>query len=80
MYLEGVTPWKSAAWVPPPAEHMARIRREAGADLETAAAAAAPGPRDGGAGGARTRGRRLATRRRITRRRCSIMFFLQCCI
>ncbi|KID83679.1 hexose transporter [Metarhizium guizhouense ARSEF 977] len=59
MYLEGVTPWKSAAWVPPPAEHMARIRREAGADLEAvaAAAAAAPGPRDGGTGGARTEGK-----------------------
>ncbi|OAQ67695.1 MFS monosaccharide transporter [Pochonia chlamydosporia 170] len=46
MYLEGVTPWKSSKWVPPPAEHMARIRREAGVDLETAAAAS-----DGGLSG-----------------------------
>lgn len=37
MYLEHVTPWKSSKWVPPPAEDMARIRRQAGVDLETAA-------------------------------------------
>ncbi|TWU70834.1 hexose transporter hxt1 [Metarhizium rileyi] len=43
MYLEGVTPWKSSQWVPPPAEHMARIRRQAGVDLETAAEASEEG-------------------------------------
>jgi len=30
MYLIGVKPWKSASWVAPPAEEIARIRREAG--------------------------------------------------
>lgn len=30
MYLLGVKPWKSSAWVPPPPEEIARIRREAG--------------------------------------------------
>lgn len=34
MYLENVTPWKSSRWVPPPAEDMARIRKQAGVDLE----------------------------------------------
>ncbi|KJZ73440.1 hypothetical protein HIM_07234 [Hirsutella minnesotensis 3608] len=39
MYLEHVTPWKSASWEPPSAEEMSRIRKQAGADLEAAAAA-----------------------------------------
>ncbi|KAM0327176.1 hypothetical protein ACHAQA_006308 [Verticillium albo-atrum] len=44
MYLEGVSPRQSAKWVPPSTEEMARIRREAGLDIEaTAAAAAATG-------------------------------------
>jgi len=30
MYIEKVLPWKSDKWVPPPAEEMARIRKEAG--------------------------------------------------
>lgn len=30
MYLERVSPSKSAKWSPPPAAEMARIRREAG--------------------------------------------------
>ena len=30
MYLEGVLPWKSSKWIPPPAAEMARIRKEAG--------------------------------------------------
>ncbi|KAK6372948.1 hexose transporter hxt5 [Lithohypha guttulata] len=36
MYLEKVSPMKSSKWVPPSAEDMARIRRQAGTD-ETAA-------------------------------------------
>jgi MFS transporter, SP family, sugar:H+ symporter len=38
MYLEHVDPRKSTAWVPPSAEEMARIRREAGLDLADPAA------------------------------------------
>ncbi|KAL3961033.1 hypothetical protein ACCO45_006150 [Purpureocillium lilacinum] len=34
MYLEGVKPWRSTGWEPPSAEHMARLRRQAGVDLE----------------------------------------------
>lgn len=38
MYLERVNPRKSAKWTPPPAEEMARIRKEAGtADVPTTA-------------------------------------------
>ncbi|KAI0023802.1 general substrate transporter [Xylariomycetidae sp. FL0641] len=33
MYVERVPPTKSARWVPPPPEEMARIRREAGTEL-----------------------------------------------
>ena len=33
MYLERVKPWKSESWVPPPAEKMAEIRREAGTEI-----------------------------------------------
>lgn len=33
MYLQGVLPWKSASWVAPPPEEIARIRKEAGMDL-----------------------------------------------
>ncbi|KAF5617598.1 major facilitator superfamily transporter [Fusarium tjaetaba] len=40
MYLEKVNPIKSAKWVPPPPEEMARIRKQAGTDLETAVPAA----------------------------------------
>ncbi|KAK7428471.1 hexose transporter hxt5 [Neonectria magnoliae] len=36
MYLENVPPAKSAKWVPPPPDEMARIRKQAGTDLETA--------------------------------------------
>lgn len=32
MYIQGVPPRKSSKWVPPPAEEMARIRREAGTE------------------------------------------------
>ncbi|KFA53007.1 hypothetical protein S40293_05931 [Stachybotrys chartarum IBT 40293] len=34
MYLEHVTPWKSASWQPPSPEDMAKIRRRAGVALE----------------------------------------------
>lgn len=37
MYLEHVDPRKSSKWVPPTPEEMARIRREAGLDMEAAA-------------------------------------------
>ncbi|GAB0134126.1 hypothetical protein EsDP_00002510 [Epichloe bromicola] len=37
MYLEHVSPRKSAKWVPPPAEDMARIRKRAGVDLDAIA-------------------------------------------
>ncbi|PNH46876.1 hypothetical protein VD0004_g1325 [Verticillium dahliae] len=47
MYLEGVDPKKSAKWVAPSTEEMARIRREAGLDME--AQAAAINGRDSGA-------------------------------
>ena len=30
MYIERVLPWKSSQWVPPPAEEIAKIRKEAG--------------------------------------------------
>jgi SP family sugar:H+ symporter-like MFS transporter len=43
MYLERVDPRKSTAWVPPSAEEMARIRREAGLDLADPAAEAGHG-------------------------------------
>ena len=33
MYLSGVLPWKSSAWVAPPPEEIARIRKEAGTEL-----------------------------------------------
>ncbi|KAI5459061.1 general substrate transporter [Mariannaea sp. PMI_226] len=36
MYLEHVNPRQSSKWEPPSPEEMARIRREAGVDLETA--------------------------------------------
>ncbi|KIW95822.1 uncharacterized protein Z519_02886 [Cladophialophora bantiana CBS 173.52] len=32
MYILGVKPWKSAEWVAPPPEELAKIRREAGTD------------------------------------------------
>lgn len=32
MYIEKVSPMKSSKWIPPSAEEMARIRREAGTD------------------------------------------------
>lgn len=38
MYLERVNPMKSAKWTPPPPEEMSRIRKQAGTDLEHAAA------------------------------------------
>ncbi|UPK94625.1 hypothetical protein LCI18_005560 [Fusarium solani-melongenae] len=38
MYLERVSPMKSAKWQPPPPEEMSRIRKQAGTDLEAAAA------------------------------------------
>ncbi|KAK1972514.1 general substrate transporter [Colletotrichum eremochloae] len=34
MYLERVTPWKSTQWVPPSAEEMHRIRKQAGTELD----------------------------------------------
>ncbi|KAF6789024.1 High-affinity fructose transporter ght6-like protein 1 [Colletotrichum musicola] len=37
MYLEHVTPWKSTQWVPPSAEQMAKIRRQAGTELDASA-------------------------------------------
>lgn len=36
MYLEHVNPRKSSQWEPPPPDEMAKIRRKAGTDLETA--------------------------------------------
>lgn len=45
MYLEHVNPRHSSKWVPPPPEEMAKIRRQAGLDLEAEAARAS------GAGG-----------------------------
>lgn len=36
MYLDHVNPMKSSKWVPPPPDEMARIRKQAGTDLETA--------------------------------------------
>ncbi|KAM5366071.1 hypothetical protein ACJZ2D_010676 [Fusarium nematophilum] len=36
MYLEHVNPMKSSKWEPPAPEEMARIRKQAGTDLETA--------------------------------------------
>lgn len=44
MYLEHVLPWKSTKWVPPPPEHMANIRRKAGADLDAIADQESDGP------------------------------------
>ena len=38
MYLERVSPMKSSKWIPPSAEEMAKIRRQAGTD-ETVLAA-----------------------------------------
>ncbi|KAH9908917.1 general substrate transporter [Xylariomycetidae sp. FL2044] len=37
MYVEHVKPTKSSKWVPPPPEEMARIRREAGTEIDAAA-------------------------------------------
>jgi len=36
MYLSGVLPWKSSEWVAPPPEEIARIRKEAGTEVESA--------------------------------------------
>ncbi|PNY27453.1 Hexose transporter 2 [Tolypocladium capitatum] len=47
MYLEHVTPWKSSDWVPPSAEQMASVRRKAGVNLETVAAAGSEGALSG---------------------------------
>ncbi|RMZ81910.1 hypothetical protein DV738_g2036, partial [Chaetothyriales sp. CBS 135597] len=33
MFIERVAPWKSSKWVPPSAEEISRIRKEAGTDL-----------------------------------------------
>jgi MFS transporter, SP family, sugar:H+ symporter len=34
MYLSGVLPWNSRQWVAPPPEEIARIRKEAGTEID----------------------------------------------
>lgn len=55
MYIQGVLPWQSAAWVAPPPEEIARIRKEAGTHIpvdggEDGAGGVRAGGADGGGG------------------------------